>query len=158
MKKRFVGIGVATALTMSLGTAGLAFGVTTINGTDNDLSTAYVSSPLEVIYTAPAEYVITIPTEISLDTPAVATLKSGYVLPSGKSLKIEVTDLTELSNGKTDALASTLGITTTNKSLTVNAADDNATDKSLSTTFTKSGTAKFADKYTGSVTYEVSLV
>lgn len=152
MKKRFVGIGVATALTMSLGTAGLAFGV-------NITPERGIGAPviLEVTYDAPASYTITIPDTVTLGTPADVTVAANYVLPSTKKFTISA-EAGEFSNGNTtNADTFTPGMEAgTGTPLVIAGTDtDKSTEKKFSVTYKKPDSTKYADTYTGRVTFSV---
>ena len=152
MKKRFVGIGVATALTMSLGTAGLAFGA---NITQGDVADdAPSSSNISVSYTEPTSFTVSIPATVELGTAAEVTLSSGYKLPSAKSLIISAT-AGEFSNGGSESKLDTFTPTKTGEELTVLPGSENTTSKKATFTFAKPSTAKFADTYTGAITFKV---
>lgn len=152
MKKRFVGIGVATALTMSLGTAGLAFGaaprdITEVNGTTE------VSTTVEEVI--PMSYTVTIPEKFTIGTEQNITV-SKCILPKGKSLTISTAAF--MAKGLIDSTERSVSAT----SVTVTADEGIAITDSLARAVTFSwadmqNRPKYADTYTGTATFTASV-
>ncbi len=153
MKKRFVGIGVATALTMSLGTAGLAFGATTITQ-DAKTGTMTVAKDIPVAYT------ITIPdttTPVGFDVPNEVSV-SGCVLPIGKTLELTATDLAATSDNTNDKTPYAITTGATGEKVLVVPQTEGATKTSRFTFAFKDPAPTAAAKYTATVTFTASLV
>lgn len=153
MKKRFVGIGVATALTMSLGTAGLAFGANITQDDSSKVATVSASQNF------PETYTVTIPEAITASatetSKTLAFTPANVLLNAGNSLTVKVGSKDvemKLDGTATEAdkiLKATLNVDT----ITLAAAGETASEGSFVLTLPTG--PKYAGTYSGTMTFTI---